>query len=684
MSTRTPDFPRARPRSFWRAAPLAALLLALSPPGGAQTAPAPLVQAPPPAPIEAPRNEAWPGVMALQVDATDLQRRILRVTQTLPVAAPGQRLTLLYARFLPGAHGPYGRVEQMAGLRITGAAGPGAPGRPLPWQRDTQDTHAFHVDVPADVRELTLQFQHLSPPQGGGDRITMTRRMLGIEWETTLLYPAGRHVSALRVRPSLKLPPGWQQASALPARDGGQRPAPASADGRVAYGEVSVETLVDSPLFAGPHVRRVELDAAGAAQPVVLNIVADEAAQLAATPAQLDAHRALVRQADALFGHRPWRRYDFLLALSDEFGGIGLEHQESSENGLRPDYFQDWDKAIRGRELLPHEYVHAWNGKFRRPADLWTANYNVPMRNSLLWVYEGLTEYWGHVLAVRAGLSTPEQARDRLARTAAWQARLPGRQWRNLQDNTNDQRLGPGVTRHWPDWQRDSDHYDEGLLLWLAVDTFIRERSEGRRSLDDFARRFFGPPVHRHADGSVQPWLYDEAELVQALNEVQPHDWAGFFQQWLQRTGDAPPLAGVDRGGWQLVWQDTPGAFQPHERGWSGASGTERPVEFGHSLGLNLLADGSVDQVHWGSPAFEAGVVPGSTVLAVQGLAYTPERLDAALRANTDGRQPIVLLQKDGEVYRSLSLDWRGGPRHPALARRNAAPDWLSAIYAPR
>lgn len=663
---------------FPRAALLAALVATSLGLTASPALAAPLVQAPPPPPLEAPRDEAWPGVIGLTVDATDLQRRILRVTQTLPVARPGQRLTLLYPRFLPGAHGPYGRVEQLGGLRISGQ------GRPLPWTRDTLDTHAFHVDVPADVTQLTLNFQHLSPAKGGGDRITMTRRLLGIEWETTLLYPAGHHVSAIRVRPTLKLPAGWQQASALPSREGGQRPALAAADGTVAYGEVSVETLVDSPLFAGPNVRRVALDAPDTPQPVVLNIVADEASQLEATPAQLDAHRALVTQSVKLFGSRPWRRYDFLLALSDEFGGIGLEHHESSENGLRPDYFQDWDKAIRGRELLPHEFVHAWNGKLKRPEDLWTASYNVPMRNSLLWVYEGLTEYYGHVLTARAGLSTPEQARDRLARVAAWNQRLPGHEWRSLQDTTNDPRLGPGISRDWSDWQRELDYYDEGLLLWLEVDTLIREKSGGARSLDDFALAFFGQPVARRADGSAIPQTYSFDDLVAALGAVQAHDWAGFLRGRLDRVGSGGPLDGLARGGWQLVWRDTEGDFQPNERGWSGDSGTERPAEFTHSLGLSLLADGSVEQVLWGSPAFEAGMVPGSSVLAVGGLAYKHERLDAALRANTGGQKPIVLLVKDGEVYRQLSLDWRGGPRHPALERLPGVADRLSAIYAPR
>jgi len=621
--------------------------------------------------------------ITLSVDATDLPHRILRVQQTLPIAQPGQRLALRFARYLPGGHGPYGDVTRLSGLVIT------AGDQRLSWQRDAGDPFTFLVDVPADARELTLRYQHLSPVRGSSERVSMTREMLGVEWENVLLYPAGTAVSAIRVQPRLRLPTGWQQVSALRSATGSVPQQ--DADGWVDFAPVSVETLVDSPLFAGRHLQRVDLDPAGTPKPVVLTLLADEPTSLAASPAQLEAHRALVRQADKLFGGaRHWRHYDLMLALSDEFGGIGLEHHESSENGLRPDYFKDWDKAIRGRELLAHEYVHAWNGKFRRPADLATADYQQVMGTSLLWVYEGQTEYWGHVLAARAGLSTPEQARDRLAQVAAELTVRAGRTWRPLQDTTLDPAIGPGHSREWEDQQRGQDYYEEGQLMWLDADLLVRELSGGKRSLDDFAKAFFGSASTFRADGSPRPLAYTEDELVAALNAVQPHDWRGFFRARLDHAG-AGVDAGVDaawnglaRSGWRLTWREDESSFASNERGWEGSSGTERPQNLAFSLGLRLIGDGSVTQVLWDSPAYQAGLTKGMVLLAVNDHAYKPERLEAAIRANTGGQAPIRLLVKDGELFRSVSLDWRGGLRYPQLTRVEGQPDRLSAVYRAR
>ncbi|MFZ2987566.1 M61 family metallopeptidase, partial [Ideonella sp.] len=608
------------------------------------------------------------------VDATDLAHRVLQVRQRIPLKQAGQRLTLLYPRFLPGAHGPYGNVSQFAGLVIEAA------GQRLAWQRDTVDTHAFHVEVPAGITELSLRFQHLSPVKSGGERISMTRRMLGVEWENVLLYPAGHAASEIRVQTRLRLPNAWQQASALRGLNG--QPAKTGPDGWVDYGETSLETLIDSPLFAGTHTRRVELDAPGTAHAVALNLLADEPEQLQATPAQLDAHRQLVRQADKLFGARHFRQYDFLLALSDEFGGIGLEHHESSENGVEGAYFSDWDKAIRARELLPHEYVHSWNGKFRRPADLYTANYNQPMRTSLLWVYEGMTEYWGHVLTARSGLSTPEQARDRLAYVVAELQARTGRHWRALQDTTLEPTIGPGHSAEWEDWQRGADYYDEGLLIWLEVDTLIREKSAGKRSLDDFARAFFGQPHARRADGSIQPLTYTIDDVVSALNAVQPHDWRALLGDRLTRTGTLAD--GLARSGWKLGWSSEESRFAGQERGWSGPDGEERPQDLAYSLGLRVSSDGKLDQVYWDSPAYKAGLAPGMSLLAVNDRAYRAERLSAAVSANTQGAAPIRLLLRDGDHFFSASLDWRGGLRYPKLERLAEQADRLGAIYKAR
>lgn len=625
--------------------------------------------------LPAVRDSAWPDTVVLAVDATDLDHRVLRIQQSLPVAGPG-RLTLLYPRFLPGTHGPYGDVSALSGLKIE------AGGQTLAWTRDTVDAFAFHVEVPVGVKRLELQFQHLSPLNFSQGRPTLTRALLGVQWNQALLYPAGHFASRIRFEPRLKLPEGWRQASALRGADG-QVPQPGP-DGWVRYAPVSLETLVDSPLFAGPHLRRIELDPPGTPQPVALNILADEAGQLEATPQQIDAHRALVQQSDKLFGVRHFRQYDFLLSLSDHFGGIGLEHHESSENGVRPNYFKDWDKAIRARELLPHEYVHSWNGKFRRPLDLWTPQYNLPMRNSLLWVYEGMTQYWGHVLAARSGLSTPDQARDRLAEIAAYLDVRAGRTWRNLQDTTNEGTMASRRDKAWRDWQRSADYYDEATLIWLDADTLIRERSGGARSLDDFAKAFFGIATTRHADGAIRPATYVFDDVVRTLNEVQPHDWAGFLRARLDTHQAGAPLDGLARAGWRLDWTETESDYAKHADGWSGPQGRERPANFQYSLGLRITSDGKLDQVTWDSPAYRAGLSPGLTLVAVNLDAYKPEKLVAAIEANKGGQAPIQLLLREGDRFRQVSVDWRGGQRFPRLVRVEGSPDRLTQIQAPR
>ena len=634
-------------------------------PTAAETAPV--------ASLPAPRDEAWPGTIQLQVDSTELDQRIQRVRQTLPVSKPG-KLTLLYPRWLPGTHGPYNDISGLTGLIIQ------AGSQRVAWVRDVTDPYAFHVEVPAGVKELTLQFEHLSPLNPDQGRVNMSRSILGVQWNQLLLYPAGHFASGIKVQARLKLPEGWQQASAL--RDAKSQAPQAGKDGWVDFAPVSLETLVDSPLFAGKHAKRIELDPPKTDKPVALNLLADEASQLEASPAQIEAHRALVLQSDKLFGARHWRHYDFLLSLSKDFGGIGLEHHESSENGVRPDYFKDWDKSVRARELLPHEYVHSWNGKFRRPQDLWTPQYNLPMRNSLLWVYEGMTQYWGHVLAARSGLTTPEQARDRLAHVAAYLNARVGRTWRNLQDTTNEGTMASNRDKAWRDWQRSGgDYYDEATLIWLDADTLIREKSGDTKSLDDFAKAFFGIATTRHADGSIKPATYTFDDVVRTLNGVQAHDWAKFLRERLDTNNPGAPLDGLARSGWKLSFAEQESEFA---RNADGRGGKERAADYQHSLGLSVATDGKLEQVVWGSPAFAAKLAPGMVLVAVNMEAYSAERLSAAITANKGGKAPLQLLLRQGERFRSVTLDYRNGLRYPVLEKVGTAKDRLSAIQAAR
>jgi len=664
---------------FWRrglATPCAvALIGALTGVVPAQAAPTAPTLLPLPPAIPAPVNQAWPGVLQLEVDASDLDHRVQQVRLTVPVKRPGERLTLLYPRWLPGTHSASGDVNQLAGLIVR------AGGKTLAWERDTVDAHAFHVDVPSGVKQLQLEYQHLSPVNRSNGRVAVSPAIVGVQWNQVMLYPAGHYASAIQVQARLKLPAGWQQGSALRGLDG--KPTQPGTDGWVRYAPASLETLVDSPVFAGRHFKRLELDEPGTPNPVALNMVADEAEQLEATPEQVQAHRDLVTQAHKLFGARHFRQYDFLFAQSREFGGIGLEHQESSENGVRPGYFKDWDKRQGSRELLPHEFVHSWNGKFRRPADLWTPQYNLPMRNSLLWLYEGQTQFWGHVLAARSGLSTPEQSRDRLANTIAWLDARAGRLWRNLQDTTNEGTMGArGRGKDWGDWQRGADYYDEATLIWLDADTLIREKTAERQSMDDFARAFFGTPHASAADGAVQPLTYRFDDIVATLNTVASNDWAAFLRQRLDRTGTGAPLDGLARSGWKLVWRETESKFARGSGG--GGDDAERSQDLSWSLGVRVAADGKLDAVAWDSPAFKAGLAPGMQIVAVQMASYKPERLAAAITANKDGKQPVALLVKQGELYRQVSIDWRGGLRYPALERIAGTPDRLGSLYAPR
>jgi predicted metalloprotease with PDZ domain len=617
-----------------------------------------LAQAPVPLPpdIGAPQDTPYPGTIRLAVDATDVTRHIFRVKETIPVQ--GGALTLLYPKWLPGNHAPTGRIDALAGLVIE------ANGKRVEWVRDTVDVFAFHVEVPAGATALDLQFQFLSAGDGNEGRIVATPEMLNLQWNSVALYPAGHFVRRITVEPTMRIPEGWQFATALDI---------ASMDGATTvFKPVSFETLVDSPVFAGRYVKRVDLDSSGPAL-VRLNIFADRADLLEAKPEHLDAHRALVTQADRLFNSRHYDHYDFLLALSDRLGGIGLEHHRSSENGTAPTFFTEWDKNPDTRELLPHEYAHSWNGKFRRPADLWTANYNVPMRNSLLWVYEGQTQYWGYVLAARAGLVTKEQALDQLAITAAVFQHRKGREWKPLQDTTNDPIIASRRPIPWRSWQRSEDYYAEGELVWLDVDTLIRELSGGQKSLDDFARAFFGVD-----DGSwEQPRTYTFDEVVATLNAVQPHDWAAFLRARLDRH-DGAPFDGLARGGYTLTYSDAASDY------FKKLEARRKIADFSYSLGFVIGRENKLGDVLWDGPAYRAGLTAGTQLVAVDGVSYDKDRLQAIIKAAKTGGEAIELLVKNGDRYSTVRIDYHDGLRYPHLTRDTNVPARLDEILAPR
>ena len=600
--------------------------------------------------IPAARDAAWPGVLAISVDASDNTRGIFRVRETIPVAATGP-LTLLYPKWLPGHHSNIGPISQLAGITFK------AGGRSLPWRRDPVDVFAFHIDVPEGTSSVEAQFQFLAPTDVTQGRIVTTPDMLNLQWNAVVLYPAGFYVRQIKVEASAKLPDGWKAATALDT---------ASREGAtIHFKQVSLDTLVDSPVFAGANVRVETL-----APDVRLNIVADQPEQLAATEGQIQLHRNLVTQAVKLFGGQHYDHYDFLLALSDRQSPIGLEHHRSSENGVTGGYFTEWKDSVSRRDLLPHEYAHSWNGKFRRPADLWTPDYRVPMQDSLLWVYEGQTQFWGWVLAARAELCSREETLGSLASLAARLDNDAGRGWRPLADTTDDPIIAQRRPEGWRSWQRAEDYYNEGLLVWLDADSLIRELSRGARSLDDFARAFFGMN-----DRDWGELTYNFDDVVRALNQVQSHDWAAFLHARLENVSDHAPLDGLTRGGYRLVYTDTPTEwFKSNEK-------ARKMTDLTYSGGLVLGKEGEITAVAWGSPAFSAGLTVGAKLIAVNGRAFEIDRLKAAIKAK---KNALSLLLRTGEMYRTVDLNYDGGLRYPKLEKTGAGPSSLDALLAPK
>lgn len=607
--------------------------------------------------IPVPQDRAYPGTITLTIDATDLDRHIFTGHEVIPVAASGD-LVLLFPKWLPGDHSPTGELDKFASLVVK------AGGRPLAWVRDPVDVYAFHVPVPQGAASLALDFQYLSPAEPKEGRVVMTSAMLSLQWNNMLLYPAGYFSRGITMDASMTLPAGWAFGSGLDV---------AGTQGATTHFKpVPLNTLVDNPVLAGRYVRREDL-APGAPVPVHLDVAADAPDDLAITPAQLADHRNLVTQAGRLFGSHHYDHYDFLLSISDELGGIGLEHHRSSENGVAANYFTGWDKTVAERDLLAHEYTHSWNGKFRRPADLWQPNFNTPEGDTLLWVYEGQTQYWGKVLATRSGLWSRQNGLDSLAVTAAEYSTGVGRSWRDLEDTTNDPIIAQRRPIPFRSWQRSEDYYEEGVLVWLDVDTRLRSLTQGKKSLDDFARAFFG--IH---DGSYVTQTYVFDDIVQALNTVASYDWAGFLNTRLYADAPQAPLDGITRGGYRLTYTDVETPFL------KSLEANRSFVDLTFSLGLSLLADGTVRSVGWDSPAFKAGIAVGTQLVAVNGLSFDMEALKRTVAEDRGTTTPIEILLKASHRYRTLRIDYHDGLRYPHLERVAGTPDYLGAILTPR
>jgi predicted metalloprotease with PDZ domain len=602
---------------------------------------------------------ATPPTVTLFVDATSTPRKIFHAKLKIPASAGD--LTLYYPKWIPGEHAPDGPVIDLAGLKFT------ASGKTLRWRRDLLDGFTIHVEVPAGETEVNAELDFLSPAtfEGGFSAgSSATDKMAVISWNQVLLYPKGWKSDDLTYVATLKLPAGWKYGTPLPIASTsltGQ-----VGDTQIIFQPTSLTALIDSPVITGEFLKVVKLSD----DPLVeMDVAADSAAALAPPQEVWDHYKSLVEQANKLFGAHHYRDYHFLFSLSDHVAHFGLEHHESDDSRIDERGLVDEGERKLEAGLLPHEYVHSWNGKYRRPADLATPDYEQPMQDDLLWVYEGLTNYLGTVLTARSGLLTLEQARDDLSLTAAALDHTPGREWRNLQDTADAAPELYFSPQAWESWRRSTDFYDEGTLDWLWADVIIRQQSKGKKSLDDFCKLFHGAPS---TGPMVKTYTFDD--VVNGLNQVTPYDWRGFWTERLTNHGPGAPLGGIEGSGWKVVYNESPSEM---DRGEGGG----RFIDVAYSIGINIREDGTITDTIEGMPAAQSGIGPGMKLIAVNGRHYSPEVLRDALREGKTSIAPLELLVENTDYFNTFKLDYHGGERYPHLVRDDSKPDLLSEIY---
>jgi predicted metalloprotease with PDZ domain len=587
----------------------------------------------------------------LNVDATDAPRNILHAKLIIPVK-PGA-LTLFYPKWIPGEHTPTGTINDLVGLHLSAA------GRAIPWRRDDVEMFAFHCDIPPGINEIEADFDDVSQPG-----TTMTARLARIKWNRLILYPQGSVSDAVRITAALKLPAGWKYATALPiARETGND---------VEFKEVSLTGLVDSPAIIGANLRRIQLPFVNGV-PHEMDIAADTPVALEAKPQTLTGFQHLITEANELFGARHYGGYRFLVTLSDYGGSEGLEHHESSEDGVGEHALSDAGELIDLGDLLGHEYTHSWNGKYRRPAGLATQDFEQPMKGNLLWVYEGLTEYLGKVLPTRSGLWTPENFRESVAVVAAEMENQAGRKWRPLEDTATAVQLTYASPRAWRNSRRGVDYYYEGLLLWMDADVLIRRQSKGKRSLDDFCRRFHGG---QNTLPAVKPYTFDE--VAATLGEVAPYDWSKFLTERVNMIALKPPLYGITNGGWRLVYNDTANNQTKIDEQ------LRKYTDLSYSLGLLIKEDGSISDANPDMAAARAGIAPGMKLIAVNNRKYSSDALHEAIAAGKTNPKPLELLVENGSFHQTYNVDYHNGERYPHLERDATKPDVLSEVTKPR
>jgi len=592
-------------------------------------------------------------VERLSVDATDAPRNILHATLIVPVS-PGA-LTMVYPKWIPGNHRPTGPIQNFTGLHFK------AGGKELEWQRDLEDMYAFHLQIPAGATELEASY----------DTVTYNRKnslasskVLDLLWNQVVLYPKGAATDAVRVTASLRLPEGWKFGTALkPTRQNGSS---------VDFQTVSLTTLVDSPVIAGAIYRQVQIIPAGEPLTHVVDLVGESEEAIQITDKDVVSLTQLVSETGKLFGARHYTSYHFLLILGDQTAHHGLEHHESSDNGAAEDMFSNPQSHDLEADLLPHEFVHSWNGKYRRPTGLATPNYQEPMHGDLLWVYEGMTDYLGNILAARTGLRSPDQFRENLAYTAAMLDHRAGRTWRPLQDTATSVQNLFAAGPEWTNWRRSADYYPEGYLIWLEVDALLRQKSNNQKSLNDFCRAFYGGE-----SGSPKVVTYNFDDVVATLNKVVPYDWARLLRERLDSKSPQAPMGGISGGGWKLVYTTQKNTtMDAREKSGDG-------IDLSFSLGLMATKDGEVRDVIPGTPAYAAGLAPGMKIIAVNGRKWSKDIVRAALQASLTNQKPIALLAENGEYYNTYAVDYHQGERYPHLVRVEGQPNLLDEIVKP-
>lgn len=629
----TAPFRRARPQAARFIVAMAAFSLLAASAAGAQNSP-----------------------IQLTVDAREAPLKIVKTDETMPVQ-PGP-LTLYYPKWIPGEHAPDGPVMNVTGLKISGN------GQLIPWRRDLLDVFTFHVDVPAGVHELHIHFDYLEPSGGPySEGASATDKLIVVSWNQNVLYPAGTPAQELIYHPTLILPAGWKHGTALPAaRQHG---------GTVVFKPVALNRLVDSPVIAGEYYRAYNITPQGEPIHHEIDIVGDSWAAVQLSPELQKDLTNLVYQAGQLFGARHYRDYHFLFTVSNHVAHFGLEHHESDDSRLPEDVLEGPHAGLELGALLPHEYVHSWNGKFRRPADLTPPYYEAPMKTDLLWVYEGLTDFLGNVLATRSGLWTPQDYHQWIADISAQLGPgRPGRTWRDLLDTAVAVPGESGYTPGWLNWRRGTDYYQEGDLLWLEVDTIIHRVTHGQKDIDDFCKYFYGGP---NLGPQLKTYTFDQ--LVAALNHVAPYDWAAFFHKRLDSLSPQAPVEGVEAAGWKTVYTMQPNFSRIALMGGINAA---------YSIGLELAHNGQVFDAIVGSPAFQAGITSGMQVVGVNGRKFTPLDFKNALKATAQG-QPMTLLYLDDDYYGTAHIHYDRGPRYPHLVREPGVQDFLdNDVLRPR